>query len=119
MRSKGMIGLLAYEEHLGLGSLDGASQGRPNEGDPSDDIRGINQSSSRGPTADGRLCPTVVAPGTNVVSALTTILKTDGFLYAFMVKWLQILMKLEILYPKVFLEKTAIVLMLMTGMKTT
>lgn len=45
---------------------------RPGEGF-FDDINGISFSSSRGPTADGRLCPTVVAPGTNVVSALTTI----------------------------------------------
>ena len=46
---------------------------RPGEGDFSDDIRGINNSSSRGPTADGRICPTVVAPGTDVISALTTV----------------------------------------------
>jgi hypothetical protein len=46
---------------------------RPGEGHQSDDIRGISDSSSRGPTADGRICPTVVAPGTDIVSALTTI----------------------------------------------
>lgn len=42
---------------------------RPGEGDPSDDIRGLRSSSSRGPTADGRLFPTLTAPGTDVVSA--------------------------------------------------
>ena len=45
---------------------------RPGEGF-FDDIRGLSLSSSRGPTADGRICPTVVAPGTNIISALTTI----------------------------------------------
>lgn len=34
-----------------------------------DDIRGIANSSSRGPAVDGRILPTVVAPGTNVSSA--------------------------------------------------
>ncbi|MCU0433968.1 MAG: S8 family serine peptidase [Bacteroidia bacterium] len=41
---------------------------RPGEMFPSDDIRGIFSSSSRGPSLDGRLFPTVVAPGTNVIS---------------------------------------------------
>lgn len=41
---------------------------RPGEGD-TDDIRGLRSSSSRGPAADGRLLPHVVAPGTDVVSA--------------------------------------------------
>src|SRR5262249_21762367 len=35
----------------------------------SDDIRGINQTSSRGPALDGRILPNVVAPGTDVSSA--------------------------------------------------
>lgn len=34
-----------------------------------DDIRGIVESSSRGPARDGRILPTIVAPGTNVSSA--------------------------------------------------
>lgn len=34
-----------------------------------DDIRGIARTSSRGPARDGRLLPTVVAPGTDVSSA--------------------------------------------------
>jgi subtilisin family serine protease len=34
-----------------------------------DDIRGVANSSSRGPARDGRLLPTVVAPGTDVASA--------------------------------------------------
>lgn len=41
---------------------------RPGEG-AVDDIRGLNASSSRGPTVDGRRLPEVVAPGTDVVSA--------------------------------------------------
>jgi len=35
----------------------------------SDDARGMAAFSSRGPTADGRIKPEVVAPGTNIVSA--------------------------------------------------
>jgi subtilisin family serine protease len=42
---------------------------RPGEGNPSDDIRGLRNDSSRGPTADGRTFPTLTAPGTDVVSA--------------------------------------------------
>ncbi len=41
---------------------------RPATGFPSEDINGINGSSSRGPAVDGRIMPTVVAPGTNVSS---------------------------------------------------
>ncbi len=41
---------------------------RPNEGDL-DDIRGLRASSSRGPAVDGRWLPTVIAPGTNIISA--------------------------------------------------
>lgn len=36
---------------------------------PSDDVRGISGTSSRGPAIDGRILPTVVAPGTDVSSA--------------------------------------------------
>lgn len=36
---------------------------------PSDDIRGIHGSSSRGPAVDGRIVPHVVAPGTEVSAA--------------------------------------------------
>jgi Subtilase family len=43
---------------------------RPGVGDV-DDIRGIAETSSRGPARDGRILPTVVAPGTNVLSAAT------------------------------------------------
>ena len=42
---------------------------RPGTGFPGDDIRGIKDSSGRGPAADGRILPTVVAPGTDVSSA--------------------------------------------------
>jgi hypothetical protein len=41
---------------------------RPGEGD-GDDIRGLRSSSSRGPAADGRILPTIVAPGTDIISA--------------------------------------------------
>src|SRR3989338_1286981 len=38
----------------------------------SEDARGMAAFSSRGPTADGRIKPEVVAPGTNIVSARST-----------------------------------------------
>lgn len=38
---------------------------------PSDDIRGISGTSSRGPAVDGRILPTVVAPGTDVSAAFS------------------------------------------------
>lgn len=41
---------------------------RPGEGD-GDDIRGLRASSSRGPAADNRQLPSLVAPGTDIVSA--------------------------------------------------
>jgi hypothetical protein len=44
---------------------------RPGQGFPSDDIRGIAGTSSRGPAVDDRLLPTIVAPGTDVPSALS------------------------------------------------
>jgi subtilisin family serine protease len=44
---------------------------RPGAGFPSDDIRGIAGSSSRGPSVDGRIMPTIVAPGTDVASAFS------------------------------------------------
>ena len=44
---------------------------RPGFGFPSEDIRGISGTSSRGPAADGRILPNVVAPGTNVSSAFS------------------------------------------------
>jgi hypothetical protein len=44
---------------------------RPGVGFPSEDIRGIAGTSSRGPAMDGRLLPTVVAPGTNVSAAFS------------------------------------------------
>lgn len=42
---------------------------RPREGNSLDDIRGLNRKSSRGPSRDGRYLPTIVAPGTDIVSA--------------------------------------------------
>lgn len=42
---------------------------RPGVGHPSDNIRGVADSSGRGPTVDGRIAPTVVAPGTDVTAA--------------------------------------------------
>lgn len=44
---------------------------RQGDGFPTDDIRGVAGTSSRGPAMDGRLLPTIVAPGTNVSSALS------------------------------------------------
>lgn len=44
---------------------------RPGLGFPSEDIRGIAGTSGRGPAVDGRLLPTVVAPGTNVPAAFS------------------------------------------------
>ncbi|MDO5734844.1 MAG: S8 family serine peptidase [Propionibacteriaceae bacterium] len=41
---------------------------RPGELTANDDIRGIATSSSRGPATDGRTLPTVVAPGTDIIS---------------------------------------------------
>lgn len=41
---------------------------RPGEGDI-DDIRGLRSSSSRGPSVDGRISPTIIAPGTNITSS--------------------------------------------------
>ena len=46
---------------------------RPGELFPADDIRGISPSSSRGTAADGRMLPTVVAPGTDIVAARSTV----------------------------------------------
>lgn len=47
--------------------------GRPGEGNANDDVRGIRFDSSCGPAADGRLLPTVIAPGTDVVSSRSTV----------------------------------------------
>lgn len=44
----------------------------------SDDIRGINQTSSRGPAADGRILPTIVAPGTDIIAARSTVDTNPG-----------------------------------------
>lgn len=45
---------------------------RPGEG-AGDDIRGLAGGSSRGPAADGRILPTVMAPGTDIISCRPTI----------------------------------------------
>jgi subtilisin family serine protease len=44
---------------------------RPGQGFPSEDIRGIAGTSSRGPALDTRILPTIVAPGTDVTAALS------------------------------------------------
>ena len=44
---------------------------RPGVGFPADSVRAIAGSSSRGPAVDGRILPTVVAPGTDVSAALS------------------------------------------------
>ena len=46
---------------------------RPDDARPSDDIRGMSGRSSRGPAVDGRILPTVVAPGTDIVAARSSI----------------------------------------------
>jgi hypothetical protein len=47
---------------------------RPGVNDPEwpDDIKGINETSSRGPALDGRILPTIVGVGTDVSSALSS-----------------------------------------------
>ncbi|MDP7111435.1 MAG: S8 family serine peptidase, partial [Myxococcota bacterium] len=47
----------------------GASCGARSEGLPTDNVDSVAGFSSRGPTSDGRICPHVVAPGTDVVGA--------------------------------------------------
>ncbi|MGH9384431.1 MAG: S8 family serine peptidase [Vicinamibacterales bacterium] len=44
---------------------------RPGQGFPSEDIRGIAGTSSRGPAVDTRILPTIVAPGTDVSAAFS------------------------------------------------
>ncbi|MBF0687330.1 MAG: S8 family serine peptidase [Cellulomonas sp.] len=46
---------------------------RPAEMTAPDDIRGLAGTSSRGPAADGRLLPTVVAPGTDIISTYSPV----------------------------------------------
>ena len=46
---------------------------RPGEMTANDDIRGIAASSSRGPATDGRMLPTVVAPGTDIISTYSPV----------------------------------------------
>ncbi|HVM06405.1 MAG TPA: S8 family serine peptidase [Acidimicrobiales bacterium] len=47
--------------------------GRPGEMNPNDDIRGLATGSSRGPATDGRMLPTVVAPGTDIISTYSPV----------------------------------------------
>jgi len=46
---------------------------RPGERFPTDDIRAINGTSGRGLSSDNRILPTVVAPGTDIVSTRPTV----------------------------------------------
>ena len=46
---------------------------RPGELTTPDDIRALAERSSRGPTADNRLLPTVCAPGTDIISSRPTV----------------------------------------------
>jgi subtilisin family serine protease/Mg-chelatase subunit ChlD len=50
---------------------------RPTEGDI-DDIRGMGSTSSRGPATDGRILPTIVAPGTDIISARSSVDANPG-----------------------------------------
>lgn len=56
---------------------------RPNEGHHRSantvDIRGVGDSSSRGPAADGRILPTIVAPGTDIVSARSSAASRQSY----------------------------------------
>jgi subtilisin family serine protease len=53
---------------------------RPGE-HPVTDVRGVSSSSSRGPAADGRILPTIVAPGTRIVSARSNATPRPGSPY--------------------------------------
>ena len=46
---------------------------RPGELTANDDIRGLATTSSRGPAGDGRMLPTVVAPGTDIISTYSPV----------------------------------------------
>ncbi len=46
---------------------------RPGEMTGNDDIRGLASGSSRGPASDGRMLPTVVAPGTDIISTYSPV----------------------------------------------
>ena len=46
---------------------------RPGEMTANDDIRGLAVTSSRGPATDGRMLPTVVAPGTDIISTYSPV----------------------------------------------
>lgn len=46
---------------------------RPGERTANDDIRGLATTSSRGPAADGRMLPTLVAPGTDIISTYSPV----------------------------------------------
>ncbi|RMB61618.1 S8 family serine peptidase [Tessaracoccus antarcticus] len=46
---------------------------RPGEMTQNDDIRGLAGTSSRGPATDGRMLPTVVAPGTDIISTFSPV----------------------------------------------
>jgi subtilisin family serine protease/Mg-chelatase subunit ChlD len=46
---------------------------RPGEMTGNDDIRGLASTSSRGPAGDGRMLPTVVAPGTDIISTYSPV----------------------------------------------
>lgn len=46
---------------------------RPGELTANDDIRGLATGSSRGPATDGRMLPTLVAPGTDIISTYSPV----------------------------------------------
>ncbi len=46
---------------------------RPGEFTANDDIRGLATTSSRGPATDGRMLPTFVAPGTDIISTYSPV----------------------------------------------
>lgn len=46
---------------------------RPGEFNANDDIRGLATGSSRGPATDGRMLPSLVAPGTDIISTYSPV----------------------------------------------
>ncbi|HEY0322612.1 MAG TPA: S8 family serine peptidase [Pyrinomonadaceae bacterium] len=68
--NQGAAGLTPPKEAKNPITVGNSISARPGNGALSD-IRGIASNSSRGPAKDGRLLPTIVAPGTFIVSART------------------------------------------------
>ena len=69
-------GTLTAEANSKNALVVGASESvRPSFGPDSEDAARVASFSSRGPTADGRIKPDLVAPGTNIISACSPLVK--------------------------------------------